>query len=60
MTGTSVSAVFGISEDYRLTVEAFRQYMTALNKDGIISISLYLVPPPRIEFKLAATVAAAL
>ncbi len=60
MTGTSVSAVFGISEDYRLTVEAFRQYMTALKKDGIISISLYLIPPPRIEFKIAATVAAAL
>jgi hypothetical protein len=57
MTGTSVSAAFGISEDYRLTVDAFRQYMNALKQDGIISVSLYLIPPPRIEFKILATIA---
>ncbi len=57
MTGASVSAVFGISEDYRLTVDAFNQYLNALKKNGIISISLYLIPPPRIEFKILATIA---
>jgi len=59
MTGASVSAVFGISEDYRLTVDAFKQYLKALKKDGTISVSLYLIPPPRIEFKILATIAAA-
>ncbi|MBI5099140.1 MAG: hypothetical protein HZB30_07855 [Nitrospirae bacterium] len=59
MTGASVSAVFGISEDYRLTVDAFKQYLNALKQDGIISVSLYLIPPPRIEFKILATIATA-
>jgi hypothetical protein len=59
MTGASVSAVFGISEDYRLTVDAFKQYLNALKKDGVISISLYLIPPPRTEFRILATIAAA-
>lgn len=60
MTGASVSGTFGILEDYRLTVEAFKQYMKALKPDGMISISLYLVPPPRTEFRILSTLVTAL
>jgi hypothetical protein len=60
MTGASVSGISGISEDYRYTVEAFKQYFGALRKNGILSISLYLIPPPRTELRILATIAAAL
>ncbi|MCK5287159.1 MAG: hypothetical protein KAJ59_05050 [Thermodesulfovibrionia bacterium] len=56
MTGTSVSSVFGASEDYRFTVEAFKEYISGLKRDGFISISLYLIPPPRTEFRILATI----
>ncbi len=59
MTGTSVSGSFGISEDYRYTVNAFETYISALDKNGIISITLYLIPPPRTEYRLLATLIAA-
>jgi hypothetical protein len=60
MTGTSVSGVFGISEDYRFTVEAFKEYLSALNRGGIISVTLYLIPPSRTEFRLLTTILTAL
>jgi hypothetical protein len=56
MTGAAVSGTFGISEDYRYTVNAFRQYLGSLENDGIISTSLYIVPPHRTEFRLLATI----
>ncbi len=55
ITGASVSGVFGIMEDYRYTVEAFKEYLSALKNGGILSISLYLIPPPRKEFRILTT-----
>jgi len=60
MTGTSVSGTFGIFEDYRFTVDAFNRYIHSLEKNGILSISLYLIPPPRTEYRILATVITAL
>jgi len=60
MTDASAAGVFGISENYRFTVEAFTQYLNALKSDGIMSISMYLVPPPRTELRVLTTLAAAL
>lgn len=60
MTGASVSGVFGITEDYRYTVEAFKKYLKALKSNGIMSISLYLIPPPRREFRTLTTILSAL
>jgi hypothetical protein len=60
MTGTTVSSFFGIMEDYRYTVEAFKAYLTGLKDDGILSISMYLIPPPRKEFRTLATAITAL
>ena len=59
MTGATVSGAFGISEDYKYTVDAFVKYINALKKDGMISISLYLLPPPRTEFRILATIISA-
>jgi predicted membrane-bound spermidine synthase len=56
MTGASVTGISGISEDYRYTVEAFKEYLGALKDDGIMSISLYLVTPPRTELRVLSTI----
>lgn len=58
--GSSSSGIMGLQEDYNLTLEAFSEYFKYLNKDGFISASIYLLPPPRQEMKLLATVAEAI
>jgi len=60
MTGTAVGGMFGISEDYRFTVQAFKEYLRALKREGIMAITLYLLPPPRTEFRLLTTIITAL
>jgi hypothetical protein len=60
MTSTSVSGTFGISEDYRFTVNAFKRYIKSLDRNGMMSISLYLIPPPRAEYRIIATAITAL
>jgi spermidine synthase len=60
MTSASVSGMFGISEDYRYTVEAFEKYLSSLTKDGLLSVNFYLIPPPRTEFRILATILKAL
>jgi hypothetical protein len=60
MTGVSPAGSFGITEDYRFTVEAFQKYFRALKENGFISISLYIIPPPRTELRILGTVVDAL
>jgi hypothetical protein len=50
--GTAPSGSFGLSEDYRFTVEAFREYLIHLKPEGIISLNLFILPPPRIELRI--------
>jgi hypothetical protein len=50
----------GISEDYRFTVEAFKEYVGHLKSEGFLCISLFLMPPPRTELRLISTIAAAM
>jgi len=59
LEGISISGLFGISEDFKYTVEAFTTYLNNLDKDGLLSISLYLVPPSRTELKIISTITAA-
>lgn len=58
--GSSSSGFMGFQEEYNLTVEAFTAYFKHLKKDGLVSASIYLLPPPRQELKLLATIAEAL
>ncbi len=60
LQGASPSAAFGMSEEYRLTVEAFREYLTHLRPGGALCFSLFLLPPSRMELRILATAAAAL
>lgn len=60
LMGTEAYGSFGIAEDYRFTVEAFGEYLRHLHPDGMISINLYLIPPPRVELRLIATIIAAM
>jgi SAM-dependent methyltransferase len=58
--GASVAGIGGLQEDYRLTVEAFQEYLKALKPGGFLSFSLYLLPPPRGELRLVSTIQKAL
>lgn len=60
LMGTMPSASFGISEDYRFTIEAFKEYIGHLKPDGILSINLFILPPPRIELRLLNTIIASM
>jgi hypothetical protein len=59
LMGPSPSAPFGFAEDYRFTVEAFEHYLAHLKNDGYLSVNLYIMPPPRTELRLLATLARA-
>jgi hypothetical protein len=60
LTGATPSGTFGILEDYKLTVEAFREYFGYLTPNGIISVNLFIIPPPRTELRILATALAAM
>jgi hypothetical protein len=58
--GAVSSGLYGLSEDYTLTVEAFKTYIGALKPEGFLTVTQYLLPPPRHEVRLVATACAAL
>jgi len=49
---TTPSDTFGVAEDYRFTVEAFKEYLNHLKPDGFLSVNLFILPPPRIELRI--------
>ncbi len=57
LMGPLPSAAFGFAEDYRFTVEAFEQYLAHVKPEGFLSLNLYIIPPPRTELRLLATLA---
>jgi hypothetical protein len=59
MMGTSPSGSFGISEDYRFTIEAFKEYLLHLKSGGVLSTGMYIIPPPRIELRVLNTIISA-
>jgi hypothetical protein len=58
--GAQPAGAFGIGEDYRFTVEAFREYLGHLTDDGLLCVNLFIIPPPRTELRILATLASAL
>ncbi|MCS7280470.1 MAG: hypothetical protein NZ583_02415 [Desulfobacterota bacterium] len=46
------SGNFGLEEDYETTVDAFLEYLYALEERGLLFIQIFRVPPPRYELKL--------
>jgi spermidine synthase len=54
--GASATGFSSLHEDYRLTTEAFRDYLRVLKPGGFLSLTLYLLPPPRAELRLVSLV----
>ena len=46
------TVVQGLNEDYRYTEEAFEELYSHLSADGLLSITVFLHPPPRAELRL--------
>lgn len=59
LAGALGSSAFGFAEDHRYTVEAFMTLLEHLAPGGILSITHYIVPPPRTELRTLATLAEA-
>jgi hypothetical protein len=59
LMGSLPGWAFGFAEDYRFTVEAFETYLDHLKPGGFLSLNLFIIPPPRAELRLLATIAAA-
>jgi hypothetical protein len=53
--GSTGTGLFGFGENYLYTVESFMSLFNRLSTDGIISMSFYLLPPPRQELRVLAT-----
>ncbi|MBI5182244.1 MAG: hypothetical protein HZA06_04990 [Nitrospirae bacterium] len=51
---------FGLAENYQFTEEAVITYIEHLNNGGILSITRYLLPPPREELRLISVIHSAL
>jgi len=53
--GATGTGIHGFSENYLYTVESFSHILNRLSPDGLVSMTLYLLPPPRHEIKILAT-----
>jgi len=60
LQGAAPGGSFGIAEEYRYTVEAFRIYLRHLENDGCLCLNLFIIPPPRNELRILSTMAAAM
>jgi spermidine synthase len=58
--GTASAGLYGLSESYLYTVEAFQSYLASLNRGGMLAVTRWLSLPPRDALKLFATAARAL
>jgi hypothetical protein len=59
-SGAVSSGLYGLSEDYSLTVEAFKTYLGALKPEGFLTVTQYLLPPPRHEIRAVGLACSAL
>jgi len=53
--GSSSTGAYGFRENYLYTLESFVYLLNRLSSQGIVSITFYLLPPPRQEIRLLAT-----
>lgn len=60
LLGAMASGSFGFSEDYRFTSEAVEEYLGHTGQEGLLAFHLFILPPPRTELRLLATLCAAL
>ena len=53
--GSSSTGLYGFGENYLFTAEAFTRIFESLTPQGVVSMSFYLLPPPRQEIRALAT-----
>lgn len=58
--GSSAAGLYALNENYLYTVEAFREYINHLSRNGYLCLSRWLKLPPRDTLKLFATAVKAL
>jgi len=58
--GAAGTGLHGFGEEHLFTVESFESILDRLTPNGIASITLYLLPPPRQELRVLSTWIAAL
>jgi hypothetical protein len=50
--GSSSTGFGGFGEDYIFTIEGFKTYLSRIKPQGFLSLSSFLLPPPRQEIRL--------
>jgi len=53
--GASGTGMYGFGENYLYTVGSFIDILNRLSSTGLVSMTMYLLPPPRQELRLLAT-----
>ncbi len=53
--GSAGTGLYGIGENYLYTVDSFVDILNHLTADGMVSQTMYLLPPPRQEAKMLST-----
>lgn len=53
--GSTGTGIYGFGEKYLYTVDSFIDILNRLSPDGMVSMSLYLLPPPRQEIRVLAS-----
>lgn len=56
----SASGVYALAENYLYTTEAFEDYFAHLSDDGVLSVTRWLLPPPREGVRLVSLAVSAL
>jgi hypothetical protein len=56
----SSTGIYALSENYLYTVESFREFILHLSEDGFLSVSMWLLPPPREDVRIVSLALSAL
>jgi len=51
---SSSTGLYALSENYLFTEEAFSEYLSSLTENGVLSVTRWLLPPPRAEIRTVA------
>lgn len=57
---TSSTGIYALSENYLYTVESFKEFITQLSEEGYLSITRWLLPPPREDVRIVSLTISAL
>ena len=63
MTGSasaSSTGIYALSENYLFTVESFERFIEHLSENGFLSVSRWLLPPPREDVRIVSLAVSAL